>query len=122
MDDRAEHRRVLQDLVSASGDIAVLARQLKAVYLAGVGSDRGIELGASKDPDVHDRFAANSSSVHLLGHSISGVAARSASTVMVEMPHTAANAQRAKIEEWWSEGELVAPAGLPPPTTASDSA
>ena len=100
---------VSKQRASSSGDRAAMA-----MYLAGVGEGRDIQLRASSDPDVHDRFVANSTSVWMLGHSLNGVAARLGSTVMIEMPAPGAAAQRSKIEQWWTEADRIEPASPQP--------
>jgi len=84
-----------------------------AVYLGSRDLARPVDVRASADDDVHDRFIANAQVVKMIGHSLNGIAARTASSLVVPLPQAAADGMRQKIEAWWEAAEAITPSQPP---------
>jgi hypothetical protein len=81
-----------------------------ATYLGSPRIGRAIEVRASADNDVHDRVLVEEhGSVYLIGYSLNGIKAGTASTVLVRLPDAAAVGQRERAEAWWADAEPVVP-------------
>jgi hypothetical protein len=72
------------------------------------GERPGVQLRQAARGAIHDRYIVGDLGVHMIGASINGIAAGSATTVLIPLRDAAADAIHTLCDEWWDAAELLA--------------
>lgn len=109
LNDVVTHTSITRVLISKQHKNSHEVRAALGVYLGSAQLPRQIEVRATADTDVHDRIIVSSDQVHVLGHSLNGIAKASASTLLIRLPDAAASGQRQRVDQWWANAESINP-------------